>query len=158
MIVINIIRAGEKEWNLHKWICNMQISSVHLSFSPFPPMFARPSSETNAGTVFDGEGVNPSLAYKDLLSLTLMWTWIYSLSEELFCSFKYCFVFLYFVLLIKFPGHLVNFLRWIRQCVHFYVDGLETAKVFQTSVNFFGIFHDFFKCVHLEERLNFLHH
>ena len=54
--------------------------------------------------------------------------------------------------------YLVNFLSWIWQCVHFYVDRLEAAQVFQTLVNLFGIFDNFFKCIHFEEGLNFPHY
>ena len=63
-------------WRPSKVVMGWIRTFNHHNFetSPCPPKFARPSSPTNAGIVFEGEGVNPSLEYKDRLSLTLMWT------------------------------------------------------------------------------------
>ena len=133
------------------WVCRFDHNNFDGKISPFPPRFARPSSPTNAGIVFEGEGVNPSLAYNERLSLTLMWTW--KVEEK----YNYMICCLSQVLCYEL-WYLVNFLSWIWQCVHFYVDWLEAAQVFQTLVNLFGIFDNLFKCIHFEEGLNFPHY
>ena len=53
---------------------NFLVDWYSYGIAPFPFRFARPSSLTKAGANLEGEGVNPSLANNDFLSLTLMWT------------------------------------------------------------------------------------